>query len=323
VSRICPHHITRLTLFVLAGTALVLVFPVTGPDSRLIYLATSVGILSLAASGLAVLYGDSGQLSVAHGSLMGLGTYASIITIDAGRSVPTAAAAAASMGFVSAVILGIPSLRLRGHYFVITTFAAAEALAVIVNNVSVTGGPAGKSLLAPSTFLATESGLYYGVFGVLIFVIALLSLMRRAHVGARLSAIRENEVLARAVGVRTRWLKLLAFAVSGIICGVSGFFYAFANHYATPADVGSAPGIILVMILLLGGSRHWTGPIIGAIIYVGLPYVFPLSAAQNQLAIGALLIAVMVVVPRGIAGAVSASVARGREGFVRWAGGRA
>jgi branched-chain amino acid transport system permease protein len=134
-------------------------------------------------------------------------------------------------------------------------------------------------------------------------VICLVVAIRRAPFGGKLVAIRENETLARSLGVRTKRFKVATFALSGGICGLAGFFFAFANQYVSPQDVGSGPGIALVMILILGGSTHWLGPIVGAILYYGLPYIFPLSALQNQLAIGVLLIAVILVLPQGLVGA--------------------
>ena len=98
-------------------------------------------------------------------------------------------------------------------------------------------------------------------------------------------------------------MKVGVFALSGGICGLAGFFLAFANQFVSPLDLGSQPGIALVMILILGGSTHWLGPFVGATLYYGLPYIFPLTPLQNQLAIGALLIIMILVLPRGIVGA--------------------
>jgi branched-chain amino acid transport system permease protein len=295
---------------VAVAVAAVFLFHAAGPSSRVSYLAISIGIFAIAATGLAVLYGECGQMSVAHGALIGLGAYATIYGLAKGLPVPVALLAAVLLGTVAAVLVGIPSLRLQGHYFVITTFAAAEALSVIATNTQAFGGSAGLSLSAGASFLQTGSGLYYAVFGTLIVVVVLRAALRRGRFGSGLVAIRENEPLARSLGVPTSRFKVLAFVASGGVCGLAGFFFAFANQYVSPDDVGSAPGITLVLILILGGSRHWLGPLVGSAAYLLLPYVFPLSAVANQFAIGLALVVVVLVLPHGIVGTLTSALAR-------------
>jgi branched-chain amino acid transport system permease protein len=292
------------------GIAAILLFYATGPSSRITYVVISIGIFSIAATGLALLYGDTGQMSVAHGAIIGLGAYVVIYGIQHGLSWPLVLLISVVVGVVAALLVGIPSLRLQGHYFVITTFAAAEAMSVIATNTKGFGGPAGLSLPAGSSFLQTESGLYYAVFGTLVLVVIGRALLQRTSFGGGLVGIRENEMLARSLGIPTNRYKTLAFVVSGGVCGLAGFFYAFANQYVSPKDVGSAPGIILVLILILGGSRYWLGPIVGAAIYFLLPYVFPLSAVENQFAIGIVLVLVVLILPHGIVGTVATKVGR-------------
>jgi branched-chain amino acid transport system permease protein len=284
------------------AAAVVFGFPAMQPDNELMYLAISVVIFAVAASGLDLLYGDCGQMSVAHGGIVGLGAYATIVSIQHGVPVLLCLAVSIAVGGVIAVVVGTPSLRLQGHYFAITTFAAAAALSVAVGNIAWLGGQAGESLPPTSTTLRSDSSIYYVSTAALAVVVVLLGLVRRSNFGHHLRAIRENELLARAVGVRTKRLKITAFAVSGGICGLAGFLFAFANVYVSPDAVGSQPGIALVLIVILGGSGYWVGPIVGSTIYYALPYVFPLSASANQLAIGGLLIVVVLTLPRGVSG---------------------
>lgn len=281
-----------------------ILFPLSDPGSRDIYLAVAIGVYAIAGSGLAVVYGDSGHLSIAHGTIVGVGAYATVLTLSASSSVLVACVTAVAGGIALAVLVGVPALRLSGHYFVITTFAIAEAISVVASNTQVVGGTAGKSMPPPTGILGQEWGLYFMVFGVLALVALTLELVRRTQFGAGLHAIRENEPLARSLGRRVPYLKVTAFAASGAICGIAGFFLAFANLYVSPRDVGSQPGIVLVLILILGGASHWLGPVAGAVVYFGLPYVFPLSAAANQVAIGLLLVIVVLLLPSGIVGSV-------------------
>jgi branched-chain amino acid transport system permease protein len=287
-----------------------------GLSSELTYVAISVAIFGLAATGLAVLYGECGQMSVAHGGIVGLTAYTTIYMLGHGVATALALVAAPLIGALAALLVGLPALRLAGHYFVITTFAAAEAMTVVATNVNAVGGSAGISLPVNSSIFAHQSALYYISFATLIVAVLLRQALRQSRTGSRLAAIRENEQLARALGVPTRRLKLIAFAVSGGACGMAGFLLAFANQYVSPADVGSAPGITLVLILVLGGSRTWLGPILGAAIYFALPYVFPLSAVANQFATGIVLVAVILLLPMGLVGS-AASVLTGLRSRAR------
>jgi branched-chain amino acid transport system permease protein len=294
---------SRAGLWVAVGLIVMFGFHSLHPTSQLTYLAISIAIFAVAASGVALLYGDCGLFSVAHGGIVGLGAYTTIMALASGFSTLEAFFCAIVLGVVAAVVIGGPSLRLQGHYYAVTTFAAAETMAVVASNLGWLGGTGGKSLPFQPGFLRTESGLYYASFVTLIVVICILVALRRSPFGGKLIAIRENETLARSLGVRTKRFKLATFAFSGGVCGLAGFFFAFANQYVSPLDVGSHPGIELLMILILGGARHWLGPIVGAVVYYGLPYIFPLSALQNQLAIGVLLIVVILVLPQGLVGA--------------------
>ena len=300
----------------LAAAVAVTVFQQMGINSELTYVAITVAIASLAATGLAVLYGECGQMSVAHGGIIGMGAYVTILMLSHGVPIALTLPAAPVIGCLAALLIGIPSLRLAGYYFVITTFAAAETMTIVATNLNFLGAAGGLSLPENTSIFSHQTGLYYISFGALIAVVILRHLLRASQTGSRLIAIRENEPLARALGVPTRRLKLVAFALSGAICGAAGFLFAFANQYVSPNDVGSAPGIILILVLVLGGGGTLLGPFIGAVIYYALPYVFPVSAVANQFATGIVLIAVMLVLPQGLVGSASLALVRARA-FVR------
>lgn len=294
----------RLAAPAVIGAGAVAALQLSGINSELTYLAISVAIFGLAATGLAILYGECGQMSVAHGGIVGLGAYTTIYLLSHGVAIGVAVVAAPVIGVLAALVVSLPSFRLAGHYFAITTFAAAASMTVIATNTDAIGGSAGISLPVSSSIFSHPVGLYYISFGALIVAALIRELLRRSRMGSRLAAVRENEPLARSLGVPTRRLKLAAFAISGAVCGGAGFLFAFANQYVSPADVGSTPGITLVLILVLGGSRSWLGPILGAAIYYALPYVFPLSAVASQFATGLVLVAVILILPHGIAGSV-------------------
>jgi branched-chain amino acid transport system permease protein len=300
-----------------AGGLAVVAFQLSGINSELTYVAISVAIFGLAATGLAVLYGECGQMSVAHGGIIGLAAYTTIYLLSHGVATGAALVSAPLLGALAALLVGLPSLRLAGHYFVITTFAAAETMTVVATNVNAIGGSAGISLPVNSSIFSHQVALYYISFAGLIVAVMIRQALRRSRAGSQLVAIRENEQLARALGVRTRRLKLVAFAVSGGACGVAGFLLAFANQYVSPADVGSAPGITLVLILVLGGSRSWLGPILGAAIYYALPYIFPLSAVANQFATGIVLVVVILLLPQGLVGSIGSVIAGARTRLTR------
>jgi branched-chain amino acid transport system permease protein len=290
----------------LAGLAL----PLAVGSGRGLHQLTVICIYGIVVYGLGFLYSVARQLSVAHATLWGIAAYVTAFLalewhVSFWLCLPLAMAAAA----VCAGLIGYPSLRVKGHYFLIMTFAFSEiARVVAINWRSVTNGDTGLVIpqspepLGPIS-LQTRAEWYYFAYALLLLAIVSVHFLKRTALGKRLAAIGENDALAESCGVNATRDKLLAFMISGLYAGAAGACWAFYQHYVNPDQFGSRTGIEFILMLLLGGHHHALGPLVGVVVALELPAVFSFSPQENEIALGVAFIAIILLMPQGIAGA--------------------
>lgn len=303
-----------------AGVALLFLGPTLLGTSRLVFLAATGLIFAIVALGLSILYGDGGQMSVAHGALWGCGAYtAAIGSREWGMSFWVALPLGAVVAALAAALIGFPSLRVRGHYFLIVTFAFAELFRVVMVNLrGFSGGNQGVLVLDPVTvpgFGELESPRHFYYLSATAVVIAAFVVLaiRRSSFGAALHALRENETLAQSLGLPLTRYKIAAFCISGAIAGVAGVIYAYLLRHIEPGLFGAFAGIQMVLVLLIGGARHIAGPVLGAALFLLGPEAVSLDPVDTQLFYGVLLIAVVLFAPAGLAVAVPRGVSSVRS----------
>ena len=199
---------------------------------------------------------------------------------------PLGALVAAMFG----VLLGTPTLRLRGDYLAIVTLGFGEIIRIFLNNlnapVNITNGPQGVNLIDPigiggftlnkslSLFGVTIPGtyLYYYLFLILVLAVIFVSLrLQDSRIGRAWVAIREDEVAAAAMGINTRNVKLLAFAMGASFAGLSGGLYASFQGFVSPESFTLLESIVVLCMLVLGGMGNIPGVILGAILLTVLP----------------------------------------------------
>ncbi|MBI5335526.1 MAG: ABC transporter ATP-binding protein [Burkholderiales bacterium] len=243
--------------------------------------------------------------------------------------IPLGAALAALAG----VLLGSPTLKLRGDYLAIVTLGFGEIIRVFINNldapVNVTNGPMGinqvdsiklfgldlgKPLVIGSVTLPPVT-LYYYLFLAMVVIAVIISLrLQDSRIGRAWMAIREDEVAAKAMGLNTRNLKLLAFAMGATFGGVAGVLFAAFQGFVSPESFTLQESALLIAMIVLGGIGHVPGVIVGAFLLAALPEVLryvgePLqhatggrldAAILRQLLIALAMVLVMLVRPRGL-----------------------
>jgi branched-chain amino acid transport system permease protein len=258
--------------------------------------------------------GLANQMSLGHAAFFGIGAYTStILLINFGLSPWIGMLVGAVLGALAALILSVPTLRLQGHYFALATLAFGEVMRVVANSwASVTGGPVGISVpFAPDSWLMFQfkatTPYYYLMLGALLVVSAIFWAIKRSRMGYRLRAIKENPDAAEVIGIDTTRVKLHATLISAALTAMLGTFYAQFTYFFDPDTVfGVAPiSIRIALIAILGGVGTLAGPIIGAF------FVIPLEELANtmlagqvaglsQFAYGVILIAMILIQPRGI-----------------------
>jgi branched-chain amino acid transport system permease protein len=276
-----------------------------------IILAEIFCIIALSAN---LMMGVVGIFSVAQAAIMGVGAYifAGLLMADAPFFVALVAAAVAC-GAVN-LIAALPSLRLAGDYFVITSFGMQlVATAVFINWSSVTGGAAGLFgipivEIAGFGFPTAQQFIVLSTVGLAVVALSFWLLMRSPY-GKSLHAVRLDELAVVASGLPVLRLKLSVSAVSGVFAGVAGALYAAYIAFIDPSSFDMHVSILVITMVVVGGARTLVGSIVGPFLLMAIPQVLALidvpsalAGPGRQLIYGLMLIAFMLWRPQGIAG---------------------
>ncbi|MBY0297374.1 MAG: branched-chain amino acid ABC transporter permease [Methylobacterium sp.] len=309
--RQAARHRVGLTLAVLA------LFPFVAPYEAL---AVNILVLGLYALGFNLLFGYTGLLSFGHAAFLGAGAYGTGIAIVHGGLHPLPAiAAGVVLATLIAAVMGFLAIRTRGIYFAMTTLALSMCVYYAFYQMEpLTGGENGlRGINVPALNLGLVSlpliDPLVKYYVILVFVgtaVWLFSRLLASPFGAVLEAIRENENRARACGYDVARTKLVAFVISGAVCGLAGALNAIhlsivpieTMHYAMSGEA--------VMMALLGGMRTFFGPFVGAATFLVLQDGLATLTSHWQLFTGAIFIAFVLFLPSGIWGEVVARLKR-------------
>jgi branched-chain amino acid transport system permease protein len=289
--------------------ALVLLAPLfmTLPQTAIVTGAACIGLVAL---GLDVLIGSTGQLSIAHAALYGVGCFTALGLGTHGAAWPVAFAGAVAATAVVAVVVGLPSLRIRGLQVAIASLAF-QLFAQQVPNKWDSIKFAGRTFDRPS-YLVDETHLYFLAVACLAFVVLLLAQLRRTRGGRSLLAVRDVEARAAAFGIATGRTKLFAYAVSGGIAGLGGALFALQQTSVSDTQPFILQeSLILVAIVVVGGARSTGGILVAAFATKAVPkllgsdFDIPLlgpaaTTVPVLLALG--LVVSVVLQPQGIGG---------------------
>ena len=298
-------HLNGLWPF-LAILLVISLVPLAGNDYWTV-VATRGAIYWVLISGLTLIIGYAGQLAIGYVALLALGAYTtSILALGNHGGEPLgpflALAAAGAVGGIFGLVVGLPALRLRTFYFAITTIG----FFTIVNQVAlawqgVTGGGLGISgPLFPSPF-DTTNGFFFLCLAVSVLTTWLTGNIARSRYGRALVAIRDAEVAAEASGINKAWVFSAVFVFSGVVAGIAGGLFASLQTYITPDAFNFELTLLFFIAVLIGGHGSILGPLIGTIVLTLLPeFAAPLAAWSTAL-YGALLLAIVLAVPGGIA----------------------
>jgi len=274
---------------------------------------TMMVVYAVAILGLAVLTGFNGQISLGHGAFFAIGAYTTAILM-ANWDVPywaTLVPAAATCGIVG-FLLGFPALRLAGHYLALTTFSLSVVIPQLLkyNLVSDwTGGVQGLVLDKPDAPfglpLSGDQWIYLFTLGVGVVAFVLAWNIVHGRVGRAIMAIRDHSLAAEAMGINISLLKTRTFAVSAMFTGLAGSLSAIAVQFVAPDSFGIFLSIFLFVGLVVGGVASIGGTIVGALFVEFVPNLADsVSKAAPGAVYGALLIAVMFLMPEGAGGVV-------------------
>jgi branched-chain amino acid transport system permease protein len=245
--------------------------------------------------------GLTGYVSFGHVVFFGTGAYTASLLVNAGMPWPLACLSGGAAGALLALIIGWPCLRLKGPYFAIAMLGLNEVMRVIVSYAEgLTGGGNGLSL---PTLDASRS-IYYAMGLVAAAVTAVTYAIVTSRFGLRLMTIREDEVAAEAMGIDTLRYKIYAFMLSAIGPGIVGGLSARDQGYIEPISVFPLiMTITMIVMALFGGKGTIWGPVLGAVVlFIFQEAVWARFVYLHQLLFGAIIVAVVLLMPRGILG---------------------
>ena len=250
-------------------------FPQVVPNPYYIHLLVVIGIYAILLFGLDIVVGYTGEISLGHAALFGIGAYAAgLLFVKAGwpfwLAIPSAIAITAILG----AALAVPALRVTGPYLAMVTLAFGTIAFILINEMDfLTNGPQGLQVRKPMVFghKVTALDFYYFTLVLVVLSIVVVSRILASHFGRAFIALRGSPVAADCMGVSVYKYKVLAFIVSAAFAGLGGALFAFSEEYIAPNTFTFELAVLFLLAITLGGRRTRTGALLGAAIIVVLP----------------------------------------------------
>jgi branched-chain amino acid transport system permease protein len=302
----------RQTWLLVAALVLALTAPWLAPNDYVVGVMTRICLYAMLALGLNIVVGFAGLLDIGYVAFFGIGSYvyAFLASPHFGIHLPPLLILPilVVVTAVAGLLIGAPTLRLRGDYLAIVTLGFGEITYILMLNldrpINITGGPSGLiSIDPPSAFgyvVARNIEYYYLFLAFLVLVLVASVRLRDSRIGWAWQAIREDELAASAMGVNTTHSKLQAFAVGAAFAGVAGGLLASWQRSVFPDNFLFQESINVLAMVILGGMGSVVGVLLGAAIIVALPELFRDLAQYRLLAFGLILMVLMIFRPQGL-----------------------
>ncbi len=297
------RHLTGLTVIGLAGVLLVVPLQLTNPFA--LSILNQIGLLVIVVLGLNLFTGYAGQISLGHAAFFGLGAYGSAILTATCHFPPwpTILLVAAAVALM-ALVIGVPTLRLHGHYLAMATLGFNYAVYItFIQWDEVTGGPSGLSGIPPLTVggisINTEFKFYYLVWTFSLIALTLCLNLVRTGVGRGLAALAQDEVAASCLGVDVRRDKVRVFVLSAVLASVAGSLYAHYFGHVAPSAFSIFKSLDLVIMVVVGGLGSIWGTLFGVSFIVVLPYLLESLEQYFDIIHGLILVLILMLLPQG------------------------
>ena len=302
----------RHRVLVLGLGAAALLAPLLAPNDYIMGVMARICLYALLALGLNIVVGFAGLLDIGYVAFFGIASYAYAFLASPhfGIHLPflVVLPIVVVVTAISGVLIGAPTLRVRGDYLAMVTLGFGEIVYLLLVNldrpINITGGPNGIISLDPPSFAGFELSSnteYYFLFLVFVGLTLLLSArLRDSRIGWAWRAIREDEAAAQAMGINVFVAKLQAFAIGASFAGVAGCLLASWQRSVFPANFLFIESVNILAMVILGGMGNLLGVILGAALIVALPELFRGFELYRMLAFGFMLMALMIFRPQGL-----------------------
>jgi branched-chain amino acid transport system permease protein len=287
-----------------AGLAVLLVAPPFLKNYG-IYLLSYWLVFVIATMGLNLTIGYAGQKSLGHAAFFGIGAYTVALVMKAGLSFWLGLPLAMAGCFVLGLALGFPALRVQTIYLAFATLGFNTAVWLVLRNEEwLTGGTYGiNNIERPGLLglsLDSSAAYYYFVLGVALVLGALLWGLLRSPWGKAFTALRDNPIRAESLGINVRAYTLLAFAIGAVYAGVAGALFASLVQFIEPAPFAVGTSFMMYLMVVVGGSGYFLGPLLGAAVGVLLPEWLRFAQGWYLFAFGSAVVLLMLWLPDGL-----------------------
>lgn len=311
-----------LRAFLIVGV-LVAVAPLLFPSTYYYRVGVLVLINALSVTGMVVLLGYVGLVSLGHAGFFAIGAYAAAILPAYGIAPIWTIPAGAAISILLAAFIGRPILRLKGHYLAIATLGFGILVWMVISKESwLTGGPDGMivetlDVKAPFELLGLKvktAAAWYWVCAVFVVIGSVLATnLANSPTGRAMRAVHESDVAAASLGIDVARVKLTALIISAVYASVAGSLLALFNRYITPEAGGFMHSIEIMTMAVLGGASSVYGALLGSLILTILPQALTVFAEYENMVFGAIMILTMVLMRQGLAPAIMQLFRRGRK----------
>ncbi|MBU5257368.1 branched-chain amino acid ABC transporter permease [Tissierella praeacuta] len=255
-----------------------------------------IGINIILALGLNLITGFTGQFSLGHAAFMSIGAYTSaILTAKLGQPFILAILASGLVAAIAGVIIGIPTLRLKGDYLAIATLGFGEIVRILALNTEYIGGAIGFNDIPQYTN-------WTWIFFMTVATILLIKHFINSYHGRACISIREDEIAAEAMGVNTTFYKVLAFSIGAFFAGIAGSLYANYFYFIKPDSFGFMKSIDILVIVVFGGMGSIAGSIVGAIALSVISLFLQRIPELRMVIYSLILFSIMIYRPTGLLG---------------------
>lgn len=291
---------------------IMLFIPKIGLPIFMVRILTMIGMYVILSLSLNLITGYTGQVSIGHAAFCAIGAYTSaLISLNFGTNFFITALLGAVVAGVFGLLLGLPTLRLSGTYLTIATLGFGEVIRmVILNWDSLTNGPLGITKIQRPVFFGIEltslnGGLYYLVWILVLITTVVIYRIIRSKMGRALMAIREDELVAKLMGIKTVNLKIYAFIISAFFAGLAGSYYAHMIRYIDPNTFTFDTSIMIISIVIFGGMGTIKGMFLGSALLISFPEVLRFLQEYRFVVFGLILVLMIRFRPQGILGGQS------------------
>jgi len=279
------------------GLAVLALYPVLIPNPYYVHLFETILIYAILLFGLDIVVGYTGQVSLGHAGLFGIGSYATgVLVFKLGAPFWVAIPASIGCAAVFGAILALPALRVTGPYLAMVTLAFGTIIQILINEMTfLTEGPMGIKIAKPVILgqKLSEVGYFYMVAVLMVLALVVVHRVLKSNLGRAFEALRDSPIASDCMGVSVYRYKVYASIISAGFAGLAGSLYAYSEEYISPNTYNFELTILFLLAVIMGGRKTRSGALIGALIVVMLPSLLADIELFRQIAVAAAVLGVI------------------------------